>query len=366
MKKQILILSMLTLAIILAGNIKSFGQVNYIKHVEGTPACAPSIPLGCATTQGELNPAPGVVYTYEISTDPTTVESVLWFVTDVSQVITAAGGITTTRDPGDGSGAYVLLGEVGVYNVPTQTDKTIDISWQYFDGVANEVLLVAYVKGATGCSDNVEVWRIEPTFAFTLDLLSMASDGSLGTIANPAFECVSPVESATYNGTTMAMDYGENWVFFSVNAANFTNSWMPDFTGTAITGTSTIASITWAYPNDAQADAGPWHATTDPVQASAAAVGGVVGTAGECIVVRVEIQHANNPTPLAANTETVTLNVNGVMYDAANNNYTNTALNDVDEVSGNCVQNVTDTGNYILRARPQVTAINPIPFVPKN
>jgi hypothetical protein len=377
MKKQILIFAMFTLALIFAGTNMSFGQVVYHDFVEGTPLCTPAIalPATCATASGHLNPTPGQIYNYSITTSPELVSNVLWFVTDASAVITA-GGLTGTRDPGDGTGDYILLAEAAVYNVTTNTTKDIDISWQWFDGTANEVLLVAYVKGASGCSDNLEVWRIEPTFSFTLDVAALLDNGTFGDE-----ECVSPVESATYNGTSLVMDYGENWVFFSVNAANFAHSWMPEI-GAVITGTSTIGAVQWAYPdqavlNDGAGNAtGTWNATTIPILASAAATGGVVGGAGECIVVRVEIQHDNNPTPLAANTEIVTLSIDGIMYDAANLIYTNSLLADVDvdpDDPNSCVQDYTDTADYTLLARPEITSTTPavpgpgsIPFVPKN
>lgn len=353
---------MLTLAIIFAANNKVSGQT-YIKHVEGAPGCAPAIPLTCATASNALNPTPGQTYNYKISTDPATVGSVLFFVTDANPVITA-GELTTDIEP-NGGGVYILSATAGVYNVAgSATD--IDISWQYFDGVANEVLVVAYVTGASGCSDEIEVWRIRPSFSFTLDVLSMADDGSLGTVAVPASECVSQVESATYNDPNLTMDYGENWVFFMVNAANFTGSWMPDLTVTPIAG-KTIGAVEWAYPADAVSDvASGWHATGVPVNASAAATNGIVGATGECIIVRVEIQHNGIGTPRSPATETVTLNVNGVMYDAAAANYTNLALRDVDEGASGCDNTKTDKGEFTLLSRPTINPVSPTSFVNKN
>jgi hypothetical protein len=356
---------MFTLAIIFAGTDKVFAQT-YIKHIDGgTPDCAPAIPLTCAGSSGPLNPTPGQIYNYSISTDPAAVASVLFFVTDASPVI-SAGVLTATRDANGGAGDYILNAEAAVYNVAGAA-KDIDISWQWFDGIVHEVLVVAYVTGAAGCSDNIEVWRIQPSFSFTLDVLSMGGDGNLGTKAIPASECASPVESATYNDPNLTMDYGENWVFFSVNAANFSDSWMPALSA-VVTGGSTIGAVEWAYPADAVSGAAAgWHANTVPVDASAAATNGVVGAAGECIVVRVEVQHGNNPTPSGAgDTETVTLSINGTMYDVANNNYTNAALKDVDEVAGSCNPNVTDTGDFTILARPTITAVAPAPFVTKN
>lgn len=354
---------MLTLAMIFAANNKVSGQT-YIKHVEGAPACAPAIPLACATTAGPLNPTPGVTYNYSISTDPAAVASVLFFVTDVNPVI-SGGTLTATRDADGGTGNYILDAQDGVYNLAgTATD--IDISWQWFDAVAHEVLVVAYVTGASGCSDEIEVWRIKPSFSFTLDVLSMAYDGTLGTVAVPASECVSPVESATYNDPNLTMNYGENWVFFSVNAANFSDSWMPALSAT-ITGASTIGAVEWAYPTEAVKPVGGiWNPTTVAVDASAAATNGIVDATGECIIVRVEIQHNANGSPRSPATETVTLNVNGIMYDVAAGDYANLALRDVDEGTTGCDNTKTDKGEFTLLPRPAVTALAPSPFVGKN
>lgn len=353
---------MFMLALIFASN-ESFGQT-YIDYVEGTPACAPAITLTCASTAGPLNPAPGISYNYSITTDPGSVASVLWFVTDVNPVM-AAGVLTASRDAGDGTGTYILSAEAGVYNTTGITTTDIDITWQYFDGIANEVLLVAYVTGAPNCNDEIEVWRIKPSFTFTLDVISMNDDGTLGTVATPASECVSPVQDATYNAglDRLTMDYGENWVFFSVNAANFSDSWMPDLSAVSSAG-KTIGAVEWAYPTEAGAT-GTWHPETDEVEAQIS--GGVVGSTGECIVVRVEVQNGNNASPRgAAATETITLSVNGIMYDAANINYTNTALADVDEGASACVQNVTDQANFTLTPRPALSTLPATPFVTKN
>lgn len=360
MKKQILILSMLTLALIFAGSTKSFGQ--YVNYMTGAPTCTPAVPLGCANADDPLHPLPGEVYTYSIETDPATVQSVLWFVTDQSQIITSttlgSPVIQPIRDAVDGD--YILTATAGVYNVPTNTAKTIDISWKSFDAVTNEVLLVAYVTGAAGCSDNVEVFRIEPTFAFTLDVAGLLDGGSLGDE-----ECLSAVESAVYNGTNLTMDYGENWVFFSVNAANFVNSWNPIFSAVAANG-STIGTIEWAYPADAQANTN-WHASNVPVLAQVA--GGAVGAAGECIVIRVQVDHANVEHDNSVAAEVVTLSIDGVMYDAATAGYGNSAWNDLDEPAsgtGACVNDITDQATYTLTPRPAITTTVVGGFEPKN
>ena len=60
-------------------------------------------------------------------------------------------------------------------------NSSISIAWKYFDGVTDQVILVAYVEGSDGCTNNMAVFRIIPTPAFTIDIASVLADGS-----NPA------------------------------------------------------------------------------------------------------------------------------------------------------------------------------------
>ncbi len=358
MKKQILIFAMFTLALIFAGTSKSFGQ--YVNYMTGAPTCTPAIPLGCTDADDPLHPLPGQSYLYEITTDPVAIGSVHWFVTDESQIITSTVLGTPVLQPNRDviNGDYILTADAN-YNIPGP-GKSINISWKSFDAVTNQVLLVAYVTGAAGCSDNVEVFRIEPSFAFTLDVAGLLDAGALG-----AEECLSPVESASYDGTNLTMNYGENWVFFSVNAANFVNSWEPTFTAATANG-STIGTIEWAYPADAQANVN-WNASGTPVMAQVA--GGAVGAAGECIVIRVQVDHGNIEHDNSVAAEVVTLSIDGVMYDAATSGYGNTAWNDLDEPAsgtGSCVNNITDTATYTLTPRPAITTAVVGGFEPKN
>jgi hypothetical protein len=359
MKKQILFLGMFTLALIFAASNTAYGQ--YKNFMDGAPSCTPAVGLNCSSTDDGLHPLPGKSYNYEIGTDPAAVAAVHWFVTDESDIITYPAGAPVLQPNRDAvNGTYVLTATAGVYNTPGNTAKSIDVSWKFFDASANDVLLVAYITGAAGCSDNVEVYKIEPTFAFTLDVAALLDAGGFG-----AEECLSPVEEAIFDGTNLSMDYGENWVFFSVNAANFVDSWEPTFSAAAANG-STIGTIEWAYPTDAQANAN-WHASGVPVQASSGA-GGAVGDAGECIVVRVQVDHDDNEHG-QPNDEIVTLSIDGVMFDSsapAGSEYSNNNLSDVDDDNGSCNNGITDTQIYTLTGRPKASAIDPSPFVTKN
>jgi len=365
MKKQILFLSFFILAFVFAGT-KSYGQVTYTKVLGGAPAVATPTVLGCAV-ENELQPLPGKSYNYSVTAPAGS--KILWFVTDQNTIIdgtAAAPVIQPSRDTAPGT--YILTAG-SQYNDANNTTATIAMSWKSFDGAAKQVVLVAHVTDASGCTNNVEVYRIVPSFAFTLDMIALLDAGTAG-----GTECISPVESATYNGTDVAINYGENWVFYSVNAANFVNSWMPTFTvlgytGGGGTGVVPVGDIQWAYAANAQSTtAADWHPVTDPVMAQAA--GGAVGAAGETIVIRVRIDHATNEND-AANS-VLTFGVDGVMFDPAAlaaAAYTNATLKDLDGgATAPCTNTQTDQADYILTPRPAVatnTGSPVLPFEPK-
>ncbi|GAP45250.1 hypothetical protein TBC1_121071 [Lentimicrobium saccharophilum] len=355
MKKQILILAMLTLALLFSATNMSFGQPLNPEndYLDAVPTCPAAIPLTCATGTG-LNPVPGVEYPYTITAPDA--GTVYWFVTDdPTQIMTAPSTFTANIDPGDGTGDY-LLDSDAAYNVLANTSLTVNLTWKSFNGTANQVLLVAYVVNASGCTDNIEVFRIVPTYSFTLDIAGLDETGVVGTT-----ECVGNIQSASYDGTDLNVVYGDNYVFFIVTAANWQTSWMPSWTTANSTlGASTITSVEWAYADEAT-NTGAWNAVTDPVLASHYTTivnNGFISEA--CIVVRVEVSHAATET-LA--TESIVLGINGNMEDPETaGSYT--LYPDLDEGPAGqpCVNNVTDEATYTITPRPTMTAVTPTPF----
>jgi hypothetical protein len=361
MKKQILILALLVVAMF-AGT-KSYAQKE-IDYLSTAPTyCVPAVPLTCGSGTS-LTPSPGVEYTYTINDDPTvSTGSILWFVTDDVNIMTAEGTLTADIDPGNATGDYLLTSDAA-YNSGTNTSESVTLSWKSFDGATNTVLLVAYAKGEDGCSDNIDVYRIEPTYAFTLDIAGLLDGGTEG-----AEECVSPVQTATYDGSTdeLTVDYGANYVYFTVNAANWQTSWETDFAAVA-GGTSTITSYQWAYPDEA-ATTGTWRASGTAVEAShytnGESVDGFVDEDGACIVIRVEVEHGTVTESIAD--EIITLTINGEMINAQTSAYDG-AYPDLDEpASGTtCAGDVDDTATYTITARPDIDASDPTPFETKT
>lgn len=354
MKKQILIFAMLTLAIVFAG-LKSYGQLNTeIPYLDAAPACPTPTPLTCFTdSDTPLNPTPGKTYEYSITVDAGS--KVHWFATTDPNVITAQGTVTTSREAAGGT--YVLTAGTttgngtATYNDDTNVGVILEVAWNYFPATTN-MLLVAYAVDAAGCTDNIEVYRIEPVHNFILDIQPLADDGTVGT----GSECVSPVQLATYNGTDqLNVDYGTNYIYYIVSAANFVHSWQPTFT--APTSTSSI-TIEWAYADGTNLSTATWNAATDPILSSGYAGNPAqIGASGACIVVRLTVDHGTNEF-LAD--ETLTLGIDGRMWDGTG--YTDSSLDDVDDDSGTCVQNITDEADYTITKRPTITDVDPQPF----
>lgn len=392
MKKQILFLAMFVLAVFV-GTSNVFGQVGpaspYQTVPTAKPVCLTPTPFANGVcTADALHPVQGTQYDYVVTTTAAG-DNVRWFVLDNNDLVapqtlvTATGGILPSTDasidPADGNGKYILSKGTGTYNGSgAANNATIQISWKYFDGITDQVILVAYVEGADGCTNNIAVYRIIPQPAFTIDIASVDEGGlnPAGPGATPNKECVSPIESATYAGSgttpdkTLTVDYGENWAFFVVNGANFKDSWMPEFQISYAGGTAPTLEASWAYLNDATSTtATDWNALTSgatwtsakPVIAGAsAAAPGTVGAgvvpnaAGECIVVRVRmdwgtaIEHDQTDG-------TLTFAANGTAYDGSGPNFfDDPAFGDLH--TGDCKADgfANDKVDYIINPRPKV------------
>ena len=360
MKKQILTLTFFMLAIIFAG-MKSNAQLVDTPQLDAAVATCPTPSTLSCGTPGALSPLPGEIYTYDI--EVTAGSTIHWFVTTDTNVIDPTNGLTTNREAIGGT--YVLnAGTTGAggnasYNDGANTGDILEVSWNYFDP-GTTVLLVAYAEDAAGCTDNVEVYRILPVFNFTLDIAALEDDGNVQDPANP-LECVSPVQSATYDGTNLVMDYGDNYIFYIVTAANWVTSWLPSFNAPTSAGNSTVGTVEWTYADDANDAAATWYTASDPVEASHWGVSSV-GSSGQCIVLRVNIDHDNVNEMIAA--ETYTMGVNGLMYNSATSTHDMADLDD--DGSGGCINSVTDEADYIITPRPDINAQTPTPFVTKN
>jgi len=376
MKKQILLL----IVAFVASITMAFGQTNPLQQsadanrlTAAPPACLAPTPVVCPSDA--LHPVPGTPYEYSIAV-PTNLGSgatfrYRWFVTQDPNIITTTGGVTSVTsnvEAATGSGSFVQSA-VSNYNDIVGGSNLINITWKSFvHNPALPVLVVIYVEGEDGClTNNLEVFEIQPVHAFTLDIANIASTGLPASDNHET--CVSPVESAIYTAGSLTMNYGTNYLYFVVTAANFTDSWLPEFDLDGHGGRT--ATIEWQYPAQATVATG-WNAPTVPVVASGGE-GSSVGSAGECIIVRVTIAHGAEETIALLPIE---LAVNGTMNDPTTPgaDYTNIAFEDVHHT--NCLADgfENDKITQVLKPRPDINSSTPAsstdttiqPFIPKN
>jgi hypothetical protein len=379
MKKQFLFLTMFTLALIFAG-MSSYGQLSDgspdVDYLDAIPSyCTPAVEIDCGNGLDALAPVPGTSYAYTV-TSPTTTGAVHWFVTDDAQLMDAQASIVAGIEPSNGTSPYILTADAA-YNDVANTSKTVNITWKSFDGNANAVILVVYNVDDANCTDNMEVYRIIPQYNFTLDVASISDDGATGGDVTPVQDCVNPIQAASYDGgtNTLTVDYGTDYVFFAVNAANWVTSWMPDnFSAVSDLAGSTPVVTGWAYPDEATTG-GTWHAIGDPldfVDASHPAYvndglsnNGFVGSDGACIIVRVQVDHGTTTENIV--NETITLTVNGEMYNAVTSTFDGTYPDlDEDINNGGCIADDTsDAADYIITPRPDIEEDTPSPFETK-
>lgn len=387
MKKQIFIF----LIVLLGVTSTVFGQTlknSTTGNLTGDPTtfyCVDPTPITatCVADADPLHPSLGVLYTYTIEVTPTVAAPdgyIHWLVTTSPNII--VDGILTTAIQ-TAAGPYILAAGT-TYNDNTNITPSVNISWESVP-TTDDLFLVTYVKDNNGCTDNIKVYKIEPQHIFTLDLAYLNATNP--TVVGANTDCVAPVWTAEYLTATetMSYDYGQNQIFFVVNAANWGHSWKPsfqiDFTGavgdTGLTASTTF-SIDWATPagsvagtwNNATKDgaAMTWTSATNVTPSS----GDAVGTDGECIIVRVTIDYGQNET-----TQDIPFSfaVNGVMYDGTG--YTNPLLGDIHYADGPgdvCPWYdgfTNDKLNYTLTLRPTVADAtpdtpNPTDFIPSN
>ena len=175
------------------------------------------------------------------------------------------------------------------------------------------------VGWAENCADNIKIWEIDPSPAFTVDIkvIDDATRLPLGYGVNTGSQCVDDVRAAKYNTTDFQIDYNYGWdtLYYEVIASNFVTSWLPTFYLTGLDGTIQTARIDWATSWDnIQKAAGPF------IEGGDITGGSITGTTaitsvnpntvnGVSLFVRVVIAN-NNYETLAA--ETIELSVAGL------------------------------------------------------
>jgi hypothetical protein len=372
MKKQILILAFFVLAL-MAGSLSSYGQLTTSNILPAPTTC----------TSDALHPVAGQSYTYTIgNTNGVVPTDYSWWVTKNPQfVVPVTGAMDQT------SKLNVAAGQLIATDAYTATGQTINITWSpeilaatkyqtapniAATAAAPSPTFVAVMANGT-CTNNLQVYEINPKPSFTVDITNISPTGpnTTQTYGTDTPQCVDKVRGATYAATEVVMDYGTNTLYYEVISANFVTSWIPTFTIAAgsLNGSQT-ADVIW-YPTKADAIAGTNAIETHNAQVDGATITGTTAlttaiantSVGVSLYVKV-IVHNNKYETIADNP--FTLAVDGV-----------DSTNQWDLVNTTCVDpaaaDQSDTSTQTITRRPDVTnaiapapAPNPNTFIPKN
>ena len=381
-------MAFVTLALIFAGTNKGFGQAVHYSEPR---------PITCVNDA--LHPRAGISYTYEATGVDAGGKWHFYATKDPDFIETTGGTITTggttvmntsTAIVVDLAGTNKLVAASGDYNIAISattgnTDGNVDITWSYdiltkteYQGTpdptfaaAGPTFVVAYYVDAAGCTDNIKVWEIDPIYNFTVDVLSIEADApaTAPDYAVVAEDCFSPVESAIYNGgNDMLYNYGENYLYWEIVAANFVDNWSPTFSVTGVNAPQTLGTVEFTYALPATWGAATtWNTlaadgTTDITIHPDALAADPDMSEGVSIFVRVLVDHA---TFEGLENQDITLIVDG--QDAGdiwdiNNNVATPVCENVG------ASDQADTSVNRLTKRPTVTdAAMPVPnFVEGN
>ena len=314
-------MAFVTLALIFAGTNKGFGQAVHYSEPR---------PITCVNDA--LHPRAGISYTYEATGVDAGGKWHFYATKDPNFIVTAGGTggtittggttvmNTTTAILVDPAGTNTLVAAAD-YNIAItattgNTDGNVDITWSYdiitkteYQGTpdptftnAGPTFVVAYYVDAAGCTDNIKVWEIDPIYNFTVDVLSIEADApttapAYGTVAE---DCFSPVESAKYNGgDDMLFNYGENYLYWEIVAANFVDRWVPTFSidEAVLNAAQTLGTVEYTTSLPADWATATWaplvSGTTEITIAAAALTADPDMSEGVSIFVRVLVDHDN-------------------------------------------------------------------------
>jgi len=375
MKKQIFILIVALFSISLSS---AYGQVVCPAPRPVDPTCLPN---------DAMHPMAGAPYNYIVTvpTPPGTKEFT-WLVTQDKNFIVAPGTLTSNREAVGGN----FLAATGTgYNDPVTGTATLSLTWKSFTyDAANPVFVVIQVKNtdpsAGAClTNNLKVFKIQPVNAFTLDIANVAEDKTtVSPYETSINRCISPVVSATYDPTApegVLYDFGVDYLYYVVTAANFSTSWLPSLQVTAIDAKETVTAVEWFRPTDtafgtpgAMTLSGSTYTASAPVPVLDAS--GTVGSAGECIVIRVTIDHTNGANQYEGLAdETVTIAVDGKTQLAATTPVGDIHFSKTVGIAADCGLEDgfrNDISTQIIKARPDIQSATPAstggnaPFLP--
>lgn len=332
MKKQILILALFVMAMFV-GVTNSYGQPT------------------------ELNPSPGVEYTYGVTipTGSNTSPVYLWHITESTDLI---GGTPTVV----GDGYYTVNGgyassDIKLTWTANATGKVFYLVVLYTqDGVAN---------GQACTVQNMRSFEIKPLNTLELTVTLAKSDGTDNT-SNPE---ICPTDISTANVTpsvgvtpaSVSYVYGQTILYYNINAKGMAGKWQPKVRIPALGGNGqSYTDVSWAVNS-----ASPTFTTMSGFSAGGAtqdlglAADVDVTVAGSDYLVKVTINNAGFETTGA--NQSIQLSADGFLP---------TAYSTSDIIGGgnfNPAAAFAKSATYTILQRPDVATSNVlVPFITKT
>ena len=271
------------------------GAVNQM-HGQVCPD-ARAVDITCLPSSA-INPIPGTVYDYTVDVPvPPGTKEYYWIVTTDQSFI--ENGVLTNAIEYE-AGPYLSFTGSG-YADPGTGTATIQLTWEYFDpNIPVFVIIQVRNTDATCTTQNMKVYKIEPLNAFTLDISNVDQNGVAltGYGVNYGF-CVHDIVSATYDANApegVIYDFGVDSLYYIVNAANYSTSWLPSVTVSNYAAMGEVTYVGWARPTWPTYTWTPFL-LSGGIYTPAAPVpvldpSGTVGPEGECIVIVVVIDHS--------------------------------------------------------------------------
>jgi len=372
MKKQLLIVLM---ALFTIGLSSAFGQL------------APRL-ITCLSSDA-LHPVAGTPYNYTVIVpSPPGTKTYTWLVTQDSTFVTAGNLVANPQT----IGGPILAAASTWYNTGTLDAATISLTWQSFAyNPANPVFVVIFVRNINGACEtqNVKVYKIEPSNAFTLDIANHNALKALVTGYGTNIDrCISKIVSSAYSAAApegVLTDFGADSLYYEVVAANWSTAWnlSVQIKGTLTTGIDPLEHVTVAWTYDPTYAAG-YNAMvgsaigtglTATLYTSAANVTpqlpliGFVGATGQSIYIRVILDHSIGgvtPSWQGLVDEDIALAIDGVTVPT-----TGTGIGDVHTLAGGSPSTcpwvdlfANDIATQTLNARPAINAVTTTPFLP--
>jgi len=344
MKKQIFILVIAFFAISFS---TAFGQLK--PH---TINCLPA---------DALHPIAGQDYTYQIDIPvdpnpgtPWTSLKYLWYVTQLDLTTSpidnyfidpVSHALRPASDSGDGTGIFLSTSSSDYSSTGSASlanDNVLNLTWKNVKYDATKpIFVVISTTGNNGLCDtkNMNVFKIEPLIAFTIDIDNLTNIGGAHTTPANATatadygdlykQCISNIGSSYFDEATgtVAYDFGVNYMFYEVVAANWSIAWK---LGVRLSGIDLRETVTVQWSKDKTFTAGIHTMTTgttlvdvttvlqynsvDNVLPDVLNTTGNIGATGESIFIRVTLDHSvtGKASYQALNDEVTLLAVDGL------------------------------------------------------